>query len=142
MGGKVHKLKSKSEFKAWLSPDAASKRVVIDFFATWCPPCRMIGPVFEEFSKKYGSKVSFLKVDVDEVRAVAQKCGIGSMPTFQGYYKGKLVGEVVGADRVKVEALIQRIAEIEDDQIEDDGEEGEADAVAEKKKPFWKRVFA
>lgn len=136
MGAKVHKIKNRNEFKAWLAEDAPSKKVIVDFFATWCPPCRMIGPVFEEMSKEYGTKVSFLKLDVDEVRTVAQKCGIGSMPTFQGYYKGTLVDQVIGADKVKLEALIQRLIEMED---ADDAEEEEK---TDKKKPIWKRIFA
>eukprot|EP00803_Ostreobium_quekettii_P002894 evm.model.scf_898EXC.2 EVM.evm.TU.scf_898EXC.2 scf_898EXC:27086-29129(+) len=113
--------------------------MVIDFFATWCPPCRMISPVFEELSAKYGGRVTFLKVDVDEIRVAAQKCGIESMPTFQGYYKGKLIGQVAGADKEKLEELIKKVAELGDENDEDEG--GEWYDQPKKKRSFFKRLF-
>ena len=57
--------------------------VIVDFTATWCGPCKMIGPKFEEFSKEAANeKVKFIKVDVDEASDVSEKYGISAMPTF------------------------------------------------------------
>ncbi|KAJ3413429.1 hypothetical protein HDV05_008070 [Chytridiales sp. JEL 0842] len=85
-----------------------SGSVVVDFFATWCGPCKVISPKFEEFSKQYTS-ATFIKVDVDEVPEAAEACGIRAMPTFQVYKDGKKVGEVVGADKNKLEAEIAKV---------------------------------
>eukprot|EP01080_Neovahlkampfia_damariscottae_P008719 gene8719-665_t len=98
-------LHSSAEFRSALS--SSSKLKVIDFHATWCGPCKMIAPQFEEFSKKYKG-TDFYKVDVDEVPDVAQTCGVQAMPTFKFFKGGQNVGEVVGGDMGQVEALIQK----------------------------------
>lgn len=144
-GGKLVKVKTRAEFKKWMSPDGPSQKLIVDFFASWCPPCRMMGPVFEELSKKYANQgVTFLKVDVDEVRTVAQKAGVKSMPTFQIYYKGQLVDSAVGADQDKLEDLVKKIIAVGEDE---EGEQNAANEVNEQetgsknKKPFWKAIF-
>ncbi|KAI3425787.1 hypothetical protein D9Q98_007762 [Chlorella vulgaris] len=104
MGGKVVIIHSKEEWDAQMSQNDAV--FVIDFTATWCGPCRMIGPYFEELSGQYDT-VTFLKVDVDEVEAVAAECGISAMPTFQVWKGGKKVEEIVGANKEKLKALVE-----------------------------------
>ncbi|XP_053321830.1 thioredoxin-like [Spea bombifrons] len=79
--------------------------VVFDFTATWCGPCRVIGPEFERLSTVY-TNAKFYKVDVDDVSDVAEKCGIRAMPTFQFYKNGKKVAEFSGADKQKLEKII------------------------------------
>jgi thioredoxin 1 len=83
-----------------------NKAVLIDFFATWCGPCKMIAPKLEEMSKKYPG-VIVVKVDVDEAQDIAEKYGIQAMPTFMVFKNGSKVGEMVGADVGKLEALFQ-----------------------------------
>ncbi|KAG5221332.1 thioredoxin [Salix suchowensis] len=77
--------------------DNASRPAMVDFWATWCGPCRVISPVFEKFSSTT-SKVDFYKVDVDECPDIAQEVGIRAMPTFMAFKKGSNIGTVVGAD--------------------------------------------
>jgi thioredoxin 1 len=60
----------------------SDKMVLIDFYADWCGPCKMISPFFEQLSTEF-SDVLFLKVNVDDVEAVAAACEISAMPTFQ-----------------------------------------------------------
>ncbi|KAJ3297312.1 hypothetical protein HK104_000639 [Borealophlyctis nickersoniae] len=99
----VNAVKSSDEFSAAIN----SGKVVVDFFATWCGPCKIISPKFAEFAEKYTS-ATFIKVDVDEVPDVAEQAGIRAMPTFLIYKDGKVVGEVVGADPRKLEDEIKK----------------------------------
>lgn len=99
---------SKAEWDSHHSQNA-DKTIVVDFTATWCGPCRMIGPVFEELSTQFES-IIFLKVDVDEVEQVAAACGISAMPTFQVWQGGKKVDELVGAAKTQLEALVKKYA--------------------------------
>lgn len=74
--------------------------VVVDFFATWCGPCRAIAPYLETLSKQADvveAGVRFLKVDVDRLNTLAAECSVSAMPTFHYYMGGKKVAEVVGA---------------------------------------------
>lgn len=71
--------------------------VVIDFFATWCGPCKKVAPVFEKLAEVYPS-ISFLKVDVDESPELAEKFEIQAMPTFLFLKDGRIVKRIEGAD--------------------------------------------
>ncbi|KAK9813230.1 hypothetical protein WJX72_011064 [[Myrmecia] bisecta] len=108
MGGSVITINSKEE---WAQQQSKAKNdnkaVVVDFTATWCGPCKMIGPYYEELSGNYPSLV-FLKVDVDAVEAVAAECGITAMPTFQVWKNAEKVDELVGASKEKLKALIEK----------------------------------
>ena len=79
-------------------------QLLVDFTASWCGPCKMIGPYFEELAGKFPGVV-FVKVDVDDLDDVAAECGISAMPTFQLYSNGVKVEELTGADKGKLEAL-------------------------------------
>jgi len=70
--------------------------VVVDFFAEWCGPCKMMGPIFEEVGAKYDGKVKFAKLNVDEARATAMKYGVMSIPTVITYKGGEVVETLVG----------------------------------------------
>jgi len=88
---------------------SGEKLVVIDFMAKWCGPCHQIAPFVEQLSTKYPDVV-FLKVDVDELKTVAQECKVTAMPTFQFYKGGAKVEELVGANPNRLEAIIKEIS--------------------------------
>jgi thioredoxin 1 len=89
----VIKLNS-SSFDEFLNTD---QPVVVDFWADWCMPCRMMAPVMEELSQAYAGKVRFGKVNVDENPQIASRYGIMSIPHFLIFKNGTRVEKIVGA---------------------------------------------
>ena len=73
-----------------------SGTVLVDFWATWCGPCRMLAPILEELSGQH-PELKIVKVDVDENRDLALQYGIESIPTLLVFEQGKLVRQAVGA---------------------------------------------
>lgn len=71
--------------------------VVIDFWAEWCGPCRMIGPIIEELADEYSGKVAIGKCDVDDNDAIATKYGVRNIPTILFIKNGEVVDKQVGA---------------------------------------------
>lgn len=70
--------------------------VIIDFFATWCGPCKMLAPTFEELAKEYDGKVKFVKVDIDESPNLASKYKIRGVPTLLIIKNNEVISTMVG----------------------------------------------
>ena len=71
--------------------------VLVDFWATWCGPCKMIAPLVDEFAKEYAGKMKIGKVDVDNNSKIPTQYGIMSIPTIMFFKKGKIMDQLVGA---------------------------------------------
>ncbi|MCP6198903.1 thioredoxin, partial [Klebsiella pneumoniae] len=78
--------------------EAGDKLVVIDFMATWCGPCKMIGPKLDEIAAEMSDSIVVVKVDVDECEDIASEYNINSMPTFVFVKNGKKLDEFSGAN--------------------------------------------
>ncbi|UCF64525.1 MAG: thioredoxin [bacterium] len=70
---------------------------IVDFWAVWCGPCKVIAPYLEEIASEYSGKVKIAKVDVDNNQAIAAKYGIRSIPTVMFFKNGRMVDQVIGA---------------------------------------------
>lgn len=101
----VHQMASLEEFERILL-ESGDKLIVVDFTATWCPPCQRIAPLFENLAQKYPDVV-FCKVDVDQCRDVAKAQRISAMPTFKFFKRGTLYHSFRGASVQQLEEGIQ-----------------------------------
>ncbi len=82
--------------------------LVVDFWAEWCGPCRMVGPVIEELASEFGGRISFAKCNTDENQQLAGRLGISAIPTIMFFSRGQLVDRLIGA--YPVEIIRNRIA--------------------------------
>ena len=82
--------------------------VVVDFWATWCPPCRQVAPELEKLAKERGGKLIIAKVDTDALPAVAARFGIQSIPTLIAFRDGKESARTMGA--MPASAIAQKLA--------------------------------
>ncbi|GCA62586.1 thioredoxin [Kipferlia bialata] len=105
----VHEITSGADFNTYLE-QSEDKLLVIDFFATWCPPCKAITPFFAQLSETHGAKANFIKVDVDQHGQLAQAFGVRAMPTFVFIKNKKKIADVRGANPKAIEAtLVQNL---------------------------------
>ena len=83
--------------------------VLVDFWAEWCGPCRMIGPIVDELAKEYTGKIKVGKVNVDEAQSLAVRFNVMSIPTLIFFKNGEAVDQIIGA--MPKEELAEKINE-------------------------------
>jgi thioredoxin 1 len=102
--GKVVELNDKNFDEVVNNSD---KPILVDFWAGWCGPCRVMGPIVEEIAEKYGDKMNFAKLNVDDYPQVAAKFGVMSIPTFLVFENGEIKNQLLGA--MTKEEFIERL---------------------------------
>lgn len=75
----------------------STKPVLVDFWAEWCGPCKMVAPILEEIAALHGDKITIVKLNVDENPATAANYGVTSIPTMNVYQGGEIVKQIIGA---------------------------------------------
>ncbi|KAH9486186.1 Thioredoxin [Psilocybe cubensis] len=105
----VKAITSLAEFRTLVN---SGKPILVDFWATWCGPCKAVSPIFERFSNDAPNGIEFYKVDVDAQADIAQEVGVRAMPTFYLFKGGNKEGEVVGARPQELEALVKKGASL------------------------------
>jgi len=84
--------------------------VLVDFWATWCGPCKAIAPVVEQIAVDFKGKVKVGKMDIDKHQGVAQKYNVRSIPSLLVFKGGKVVDTVIGADRTRIIESVKKAA--------------------------------
>ncbi len=104
-GGNTVKIVTAAEFNTVIK----DKTVIVDFYADWCGPCKMISPVLEELSKEH-TDVTFIKVNVDQENELAMKYEIMSIPAIFAFKNGEVANKVVGFQaKPQLEAFVQSV---------------------------------
>jgi thioredoxin 1 len=85
------------------------KPVIVDYWAEWCGPCRMVAPVLEEIAAEYADKIDVVKLNIDENPALSQRYGIMAIPTMNVFSGGEVVKQIVGAKPKS--ALLRELAD-------------------------------
>lgn len=98
MSEKIIYVKNTQEFDDLLSKE---KLLLVDFWATWCGPCRMIAPVIDQVAEQFDGKVTVAKVDTDENQELAIRYGIQTIPTVMIFKDGKNVAKEIGVKPLK-----------------------------------------
>ncbi|KAF3327635.1 thioredoxin H4-1 [Carex littledalei] len=111
VGGNVHIITRKEQWDQKIAEATKSGKIVVaNFSAVWCGPCKMIAPMYVEFSEKYPSLV-FLTVDVDELADLSAEWDVRATPTFYFLKEGKQLDKLVGANRPELEKKIVALSD-------------------------------
>ncbi len=123
----VFDIKNEDDFERRVTAASSDRAVVVDFWAPWCAPCRLLGPALENVVRSLGGKAALAKVNVDENQGLAAKWNVRGIPAVKVFKSGKVVKELVGAlPEAELRRELSRIIPSEADELV-----GEADRLAQ-----------
>lgn len=106
MAGNIKEIKD-ADFESEVL--TSSKPVLVDFWASWCGPCRMLAPIIEELAGQYGDKAVFTKMNVDENQETPRKFNIRGIPTIMLFKDGQAINTIVGAvPKSQIEDMLKK----------------------------------
>ncbi|XP_022227513.2 thioredoxin-T [Drosophila obscura] len=130
----VHLVQSKEDLDQQVT-EAGDKLIVIDFYANWCGPCKIISPKLEELAQQYADRAVVLKVNVDENEEITIQYNVTSMPTFVFIKNGAVVDVFVGCNSEKLAKSMEKYVacdcEFEYDQNNNDHEPCEGESISD-----------
>lgn len=86
----------------------SGKAVIVDFYANWCGPCKLLSPRLETLAKE-NANITFVKVDVDQSPDVSEEYQVSAMPTVMGFHNGEKVEIIVGFNNTKITQLVEKL---------------------------------
>ncbi len=95
-----------SDFNQFINEN---KPTLVDFFATWCGPCRVMSPILEDVKKRMGDRANILKVDIDQNQALAEQYNVRSVPTLILFKNGEAVWRAVGVQQI--DTLVDKLTD-------------------------------
>ena len=98
----INSIDSEAEFTEKVLKAPESTPVLIDFFATWCGPCKILSPILDELAEEYKDKVEFYKIDVDQNKSIAESYGVMGIPSIKIFKKGEIIEELTGLQQKEV----------------------------------------
>lgn len=105
----IHKVSELDEYLRYLSKRG---KVVVDFSASWCGPCKVIHPEYERLAEEYEGRIFFIEVDVEEGIDIATRDNVSAMPTFITYYGGEEVSRMKGANPQNLREMVYKLSRL------------------------------
>lgn len=134
---------SEADFEERVQRASSERPVVVDFWAPWCAPCRMLGPLLEKVVSSFGGRMVLAKLNVDEAQGLAARYGIRGIPAVKVFRSGEVAAEFVGLrPESEIREALSRLVPSEADNLAARGQELEGSGRPEEAEPLYRQALA